>query len=582
MADILDVADQNGRTFKYYLDRTTDNANTLNEELTTKLDSPTGTPDGTKFAKDDGTWAVPEGGTGSTITPGTDNTKAAVAEKADGLSAGVVIPESAISEEIVRTVDLPSGSTITPDGVDNTKAAKAVDSDTVNGLTVETAVPVDALFTDTNTDTVYTHPLTHPASIIAQDSGNRFVTDTEKDTWNAKSDFSGSYDDLTDTPVITIPDISGKLDIPTGTADTTTFARGDGTWATPIGTGDMLKSVYDVDDDGKVGSAENADTVNNLTVETAVPSGAVFTDTISTVTPDGTKAAVAVIADTLATDFVLSDTNIPSAIARDSEVETQLSDKVSTGSEAVFASLETTGGDGESRIELVNNTSYTPAAGEYSIFFEGGVLKLAVNGVKSTFGQVETSYLIDQNFEADGYDNGESWTATGTANPDYTADPIAGSQSLNVSGVDTATSPVFEAQSDIWVRAAVRMDTFSTSTNAFLKLRDVSDNTVVALYCGSSGDLGVGTSSGKITAAGVFQAESVVMYLWLHYTVGTGSNGTREAYASTDGVKPAVAILSDTSFDATDDVSKIVLTSSPDANIIFDQLTVSDIELGDF
>ena len=40
---------------------------------------------------------------------------------------------------------------------------------------------------------------TNPAN-ITQSSDYRFVTDTEKSTWNSKSDFSGSYDDLTDIP----------------------------------------------------------------------------------------------------------------------------------------------------------------------------------------------------------------------------------------------------------------------------------------------------------------------------------------------------------------------------------------------
>lgn len=37
---------------------------------------------------------------------------------------------------------------------------------------------------------------------LSDDSTHRVVTDTEKTTWNAKSDFSGSYNDLTDTPTI--------------------------------------------------------------------------------------------------------------------------------------------------------------------------------------------------------------------------------------------------------------------------------------------------------------------------------------------------------------------------------------------
>ena len=40
--------------------------------------------------------------------------------------------------------------------------------------------------TITNTITQYSHPSTHPASILVQDASNRFVTDTEKGTWNGK------------------------------------------------------------------------------------------------------------------------------------------------------------------------------------------------------------------------------------------------------------------------------------------------------------------------------------------------------------------------------------------------------------
>lgn len=48
----------------------------------------------------------------------------------------------------------------------------------------------------------YVHPTTHLPSIIVQDSNNRFVTDTEKSTWNGKSNFDGNYNNLTNKPVI--------------------------------------------------------------------------------------------------------------------------------------------------------------------------------------------------------------------------------------------------------------------------------------------------------------------------------------------------------------------------------------------
>lgn len=39
-------------------------------------------------------------------------------------------------------------------------------------------------------DTVYTHPTSHPATMITQDETHRFVTDTEKSTWNSKANSS--------------------------------------------------------------------------------------------------------------------------------------------------------------------------------------------------------------------------------------------------------------------------------------------------------------------------------------------------------------------------------------------------------
>lgn len=47
-------------------------------------------------------------------------------------------------------------------------------------------------------------------SDLTDDSTHRLVTDTEKSTWNGKSDFSGSYNDLTDKP--TIPDAQIQSD----------------------------------------------------------------------------------------------------------------------------------------------------------------------------------------------------------------------------------------------------------------------------------------------------------------------------------------------------------------------------------
>ena len=48
----------------------------------------------------------------------------------------------------------------------------------------------------------YTHPEKHPATIITEDATHKFITEAERTSWNAKSNFSGSYNDLTDKPNI--------------------------------------------------------------------------------------------------------------------------------------------------------------------------------------------------------------------------------------------------------------------------------------------------------------------------------------------------------------------------------------------
>lgn len=78
---------------------------------------------------------------------------------------------------------------------------------------------------------------------------------------------SSTFLDLTDTPA-DYTGQAGKIVLVNGTEDALEFGSVSG--------GDMLKAVYDTDDNGIV---DNSELVNGLAVETAVPPGAVFTDT---------------------------------------------------------------------------------------------------------------------------------------------------------------------------------------------------------------------------------------------------------------------------------------------------------------
>lgn len=67
----------------------------------------------------------------------------------------------------------------------NAKASATVATTSVNGLLSSTdKAKLDGITAGAN---IYTHPSTHPASIIVQDASNRFVTDAEKTAWNAKA-----------------------------------------------------------------------------------------------------------------------------------------------------------------------------------------------------------------------------------------------------------------------------------------------------------------------------------------------------------------------------------------------------------
>ena len=82
--------------------------------------------------------------------------------------------------------------------IGSTGTSHGVVTTSINGFMSSTdKTKLDGVETGANN---YTHPSSHPPSIITQDASNRFVTDTEKSTWNSKSDFSGSYNDLTDIP----------------------------------------------------------------------------------------------------------------------------------------------------------------------------------------------------------------------------------------------------------------------------------------------------------------------------------------------------------------------------------------------
>ena len=154
-------------------------------------------------------------------------------------------------------------------------AGSAGNAATVNSLTVETAVPVSAIFTDNQT-----------AAEVTYDNTTSGLTATDV---KAAIDevAAASSDDQTATEV----SVTASGNLTSTTVQTALEELQADIDAGGVG-GNMLQSTYDIDANSKVDEADNAATVNDLTVQTAVPVGAVFTDdqTLSEVLSSGTSA----------------------------------------------------------------------------------------------------------------------------------------------------------------------------------------------------------------------------------------------------------------------------------------------------
>ena len=85
---------------------------------------------------------------------------------------------------ILGTGDIPFPASAPSSHVGATGAAHGVATTSVAGFMSSTdKTKLDGVQSGA---TAYTHPTNHPASIITQDVNNRFVTDAEKASWNAK------------------------------------------------------------------------------------------------------------------------------------------------------------------------------------------------------------------------------------------------------------------------------------------------------------------------------------------------------------------------------------------------------------
>lgn len=132
------------------------------------------------------TWLTRPGNEGKSVDEFLDSIKGAKGETGAQGAQGLQGPEGEKGEDgvgIPQTIS-KSGDTVTLSDMGGSISL----TDYAKSSQVLTNVPLDAKFTDTT----YTHPSSHPASMIVETSTKRFVTDSEKEIWNAKANTSAA------------------------------------------------------------------------------------------------------------------------------------------------------------------------------------------------------------------------------------------------------------------------------------------------------------------------------------------------------------------------------------------------------
>src|SRR5699024_4846580 len=132
------------------------------------------------------TWLTRPGNESKSVDEFLDSIKGAKGETGAQGAQGLQGPEGEKGEDgvgIPQTIS-KSGDTVTLSDMGGSISL----TDYAKASQVLTNVPLDAKFTDT----IYTHPSSHPASMIVETSTKRFVTDSEKAIWNAKANTSAA------------------------------------------------------------------------------------------------------------------------------------------------------------------------------------------------------------------------------------------------------------------------------------------------------------------------------------------------------------------------------------------------------
>jgi|688.fasta_scaffold166066_2 hypothetical protein len=210
------------------------------------------------------------------------------------------------------------------------------------------------------------------------------------------------------------------------------------------------------------------------------------------------------------------------------------------------------------------------------------------------FGPSAPSYLVNQNFEATGYDNGESWTEDlgtgGTVDEDYAISPLVGSQSLLLSeatgDVSTKITIPGGPHADLWGYTQLQVVSHPNDGVAGRQLIRFGNGS--PLLGGVLIDVAGGTSF-KLRAhngdsPGTPSTDSFtsgVVHIWWHASTITDTCEVWWSDTSTRSATGGTKYSTFTSSISTEYVELWILCDYPAAQFKFDKVLVSTSEIGD-
>ncbi len=202
---------------------------------------------------------------------------------------------------------------------------------------------------------------------------------------------------------------------------------------------------------------------------------------------------------------------------------------------------------------------------------------------------VSETLIKSETFEANEYDAGNTWTEAGggTIDGNYAgAAKIDGAESLQLSATSASASSELTytlAQADQYFFFKFTK-VGGTSNPLLLAIRN-NTTSLGTVTLTATDVLTVQATGGTAASTVATFSDGTVVWVWLHFTQGSGANATLRLWAATSGSKPSspgnnYAESTDGTSTAQGNRFRLGWTSTSTAEVVADTVKIDDVALG--